>query len=43
MESAFLNVPKEGVIAEEQLRGVRFGIQDVELHNDAIQDRKSVV
>ena len=36
MEGAFQNVTKEGVIAEEQLRGVRFGIQDVELHNDAI-------
>ena len=36
MESAFQNVSKEGVLAEEQLRGVRFGIQDVELHNDAI-------
>ena len=36
MESAFQNVTKEGVLAEENLRGVRFGIQDVELHNDAI-------
>ena len=36
MESAFQNVTKEGVLAEESLRGVRFGIQDVELHNDAI-------
>ena len=36
MESAFQNVSKEGVLAEENLRGVRFGIQDVELHNDAI-------
>ena len=36
MEGAFQNVTKEGVLAEETLRGVRFGIQDVELHNDAI-------
>ena len=36
MESAFQNVSKEGVSAEEQLRGVRFGIQDVEIHNGAI-------
>lgn len=27
---------QRGVLAEENLRGVRFGIQDVELHNDAI-------
>ena len=33
MEGAFQNVTKEGVLAEENLRGVRFGIQDVELHN----------
>lgn len=36
MESAFQNVTKEGVLAEESLRGVRFNIQDVELHNDSI-------
>ena len=36
MESAFQNVTKEGVLAEENMRGIRFGIQDVELHNDAI-------
>ena len=36
MESAFQNVAKEGVLAEESLRGVRFNIQDAELHNDAI-------
>ena len=36
MESAFQNVTKEGVLAEENLRGVRFGIQDVELHNDSV-------
>ena len=36
MEGAFQNVTKEGVLAEESLRGVRFNIQDVELHNDSI-------
>ena len=36
MESAFQNVTKEGVLAEENLRGIRFNIQDVELHTDAI-------
>ena len=36
MEGAFQNVTKEGVLAEETLRGVRFNIQDVELHNDSI-------
>ena len=36
MESAFQNVTKEGVLAEESLRGVRFNILDVELHPDAI-------
>ena len=36
MESAFQNVTKEGVVAEESLRGVRFNILDVELHADAI-------
>ena len=36
MEGAFQNVTKEGILAEESLRGVRFNIQDVELHNDAI-------
>jgi elongation factor 2 len=36
MEGAFQNVTKEGVLAEESLRGVRFNIMDVELHNDAI-------
>ena len=30
MESAFQNVAKEGVLAEESLRRVRFNIQDVE-------------
>lgn len=36
MESAFQNVTKEGVLAEETLRAVRFNIMDVELHNDSI-------
>ena len=36
MESSFQNVTKEGVVAEESLRGVRFNIMDVELHTDAI-------
>ena len=36
MESAFQNVTKEGILAGESLRGVRFNIQDAELHNDAI-------
>ena len=39
MESAFQNVTKEGVLAEESLRGVRFNILDVELHPDAIHRR----
>ena len=33
---SFKNVIIEGVLDEETLRGVKFGIQDVELHNDAI-------
>ena len=36
MESGFQNITKEGVLAEESLRGVRFNILDVELHPDAI-------
>jgi elongation factor 2 len=36
MESAFQWVTKEGVIAEEALRGCRFNILDVELHADAV-------
>ena len=36
MESAFQGASKEGVLAEETLRGVRFNILDVELHTDAI-------
>jgi elongation factor 2 len=36
MESAFQWVTKEGVIAEESMRGIRFNILDVELHTDAV-------
>jgi len=36
MESAFQWVTKEGVIAEENMRGIRFNILDVELHTDAV-------
>lgn len=36
MESAFQWVTKEGVIAEESMRGIRFNILDVELHADAV-------
>jgi elongation factor 2 len=36
MESAFQWVTREGVMAEESMRGVRFNIMDVELHADAI-------
>jgi elongation factor 2 len=36
MESAFQWVTKEGVVAEENLRGCRFNILDVELHADAV-------
>ena len=36
MESAFQEVTRNGILAEENMRGVRFNIQDVELHNDSI-------
>ena len=36
MESAFQWATKEGVVAEENLRGCRFNILDVELHADAV-------
>ena len=36
MESSFQDVTRNGVLAEENMRGVRFNIQDVELHTDAI-------
>jgi len=35
-ESAFQWVTKEGVVAEESMRGIRFNIHDVELHADAV-------
>jgi elongation factor 2 len=36
MESSFQEVTRSGVLAEENMRGVRFNIQDVELHTDSI-------
>jgi elongation factor 2 len=36
MESAFQWCTKEGVLAEECMRGIRFNILDVELHADAV-------
>jgi len=36
MESAFQWITKEGVVAEEAMRGIRFNILDVELHADAV-------
>ena len=36
MDSAFQWVTKEGVLAEETMRGIRFNILDVELHADAV-------
>jgi len=36
MESAFQWVTREGVLAEETMRGIRFNILDVELHTDAV-------
>eukprot|EP00826_Nyctotherus_ovalis_P017086 TRINITY_DN149_c0_g1_i7.p1 TRINITY_DN149_c0_g1~~TRINITY_DN149_c0_g1_i7.p1 ORF type:complete len:367 (+),score=124.97 TRINITY_DN149_c0_g1_i7:73-1173(+) len=36
LESAFQWVTKEAVLTEEAMRGVRFNILDVALHNDAI-------
>ena len=39
MESAFFNATKEGVLAEENLREVRFNIFNTELHADAILHR----
>lgn len=40
MESAFQWVTKEGVLAEECMRGIRFNILDVELHADAVHRGK---
>ena len=36
MESAFQWVTREGVLAEEAMRGIRFNLMDVELHADAV-------
>jgi len=36
MEAAFQWATKEGVLTDEQMRGIRFNIQDVTLHADAI-------
>jgi elongation factor 2 len=36
MESAFQWVTKEGVVAEESMRGIRFNVLDVDLHADAV-------
>jgi len=36
MDNAFQNAASEGVLANEQMRGVRINILDVELHPDAI-------
>ena len=40
MESAFQWVTREGVVADECMRGIRFNIIDVELHADAIHRGK---
>jgi len=36
MEASFQWATKEGVMTEENMRGIRFNIQDVSLHTDAI-------
>ena len=36
MEAAFQWATKEGVMTEENMRGIRYNIQDVSLHTDAI-------
>lgn len=36
MEAAFQWATKEAVMTEENMRGIRFNIQDVALHADAI-------
>jgi elongation factor 2 len=43
MESAFQWVTKEGVLAEENMRGIRFNILDVELHTDAVHRGKLIL
>jgi elongation factor 2 len=42
MESAFQWVTKEGILAEESMRGIRFNILDVELHADAVHRGKKI-
>jgi len=36
MECAFQGVTKEAVMTEENMRGIKFNVMDVELHPDAI-------
>lgn len=36
MEAAFQWATKEGVMCDENMRGIRFNIYDVTLHTDAI-------
>ena len=36
MEAAFAWATKEGVLCDENMRGIRFNIYDVTLHTDAI-------
>jgi elongation factor 2 len=36
MEAAFQWATKEGVMTEENMRGIKFNIQDVSLHTDAV-------
>ena len=36
MEAAFQQATKEGVMCDENMRGIRFDIHDVTLHTDAI-------
>jgi elongation factor 2 len=36
MESAFQIITREGIVCEEQLRGIRINVMDVVLHADAI-------
>jgi elongation factor 2 len=40
MENAFQWVTKEGVLAEENMRGIRFNIMEAELHADAVHRGK---
>ena len=42
MCNAFQNATREGVVAEETMRGCRFNILDVELHADAIHRGKNI-